>query len=171
MADGMSEVQYFPESCFFFILLNDIFFYIYCSFNYNVNVFVGVAVFEYIKKSVAEADASDPRSETETLLDFRQSNHEGDLIDWMQEAWFEKYDGIVINPGAYTHTSIALADAAAAVAPLPIVEVHISDTSRREDFRRISYLAPHCLAQIKGHGFAGYAMAIDLIKKKLGNTV
>ena len=128
---------------------------------------------EYIKKSVSEAEKepSDPLCGSETMLDFRQSNHEGDLIDWIQEAWFEKYDGIVINPGGYTHTSIALADAAAAVAPLPIVEVHISDTARREDFRKISYLAPHCLAQIKGHGFSGYVMAIEVIKKKLAGSV
>ena len=83
-------------------------------------------------------------------LDFRQSNHEG-------------YDGIVINPGGYTHTSIALADAAAAVAPLPIVEVHLSDISAREDFRRVSYLAPHCAAQIMGKGFEGYVLAVRKI--------
>ena len=96
-------------------------------------------------------------------LDFRQSNHEGVLIDWIQEAYFKHYDGIVINPGGYTHTSIALADAAAAVAPLPIVEVHLSDISAREDFRRISYLAPHCAAQIMGKGFEGYVLAIKEI--------
>ncbi len=96
-------------------------------------------------------------------LDFRQSNHEGDLIDWIQKAYFERYDGIVINPGGYTHTSIALADAAAAVAPLPIVEVHLSDISAREDFRRVSYLAPHCAAQIMGKGFEGYVLAVRKI--------
>ena len=100
-------------------------------------------------------------------LDFRQSNHEGDLIDWIQQAYFEHYDGIVINPGAYTHTSIALADAAAAVAPLPIAEVHLSDISVREDFRRISYLEPHCVAQIKGLGFAGYIKALETIISRL----
>ena len=96
-------------------------------------------------------------------LDFRQSNHEGDLIDWIQKAYFERYDGIVINPGGYTHTSIALADAAAAVAPLPIAEVHLSDISAREDFRKVSYLAPHCAAQIMGKGFEGYVLAIKEI--------
>ena len=69
----------------------------------------------------------------------RQSNHEGDLVDWIQEAYFQKYDGIVINPGAYTQTSIALADAVKAIAPLPVVEVHISDISSSENFRKVSY--------------------------------
>ncbi len=93
----------------------------------------------------------------------RQSNHEGDLVDWIQEAYFEKYDGIVINPGAYTHTSIALADAVKAIAPLPVIEVHISDINSREEFRHISYEAPYCLDQIKGHGIEGYIEAIDEI--------
>ena len=95
--------------------------------------------------------------------DCRQSNHEGDLVDWIQEAYFEKYDGIVINPGAYTHTSIALADAVKAIAPLPVVEVHISDIDTRESFRHISYEAPYCLAQIKGHGPKGYVEAMERI--------
>lgn len=93
----------------------------------------------------------------------RQSNHEGNLVDWIQEAYFEKYDGIVINPGAYTHTSIALADAVKAIAPLPVIEVHISDINSREEFRHISYEAPYCLDQIKGHGIQGYIEAIDEI--------
>lgn len=93
----------------------------------------------------------------------RQSNHEGDLVDWIQEAYFEKYDGIVINPGAYTHTSIALADVVKAIAPLPVIEVHISDINSREEFRHISYEAPYCLDQIKGHGIQGYIEAIDEI--------
>lgn len=97
----------------------------------------------------------------------RQSNHEGDLVDWIQEAYFEKYDGIVINPGAYTHTSIALADAVKAIAPLPVIEVHISDINSREEFRHISYEAPYCLDQIKGHGINGYIEAIDEIITKV----
>lgn len=98
--------------------------------------------------------------------DCRQSNHEGDLVDWIQEAYFQKYIGVVINPGAYTHTSIALADAVKAIAPLPVVEVHISDINARESFRHVSYEAPYCLAQIKGKGFAGYIEAIDMILAK-----
>ena len=93
----------------------------------------------------------------------RQSNHEGDLVDWIQEAYFEKFDGIVINPGAYTHTSIALADAVKAIAPLPVVEVHISDINTREKFRQVSYEALYCLAQIKGEGVQGYVHARDVI--------
>ena len=95
--------------------------------------------------------------------DFRQSNHEGDLVDWIQEAYFKGYDGIVVNPGAYTHTSVAIADAVKAIAPIPVVEVHISDINSREEFRHISYAAPYCLAQIKGHGIAGYKEGIDAI--------
>ncbi len=96
-------------------------------------------------------------------VDCRQSNHEGDLVDWIQEAYFKKYTGIVINPGAYTHTSIALADAVKAIAPVPVVEVHISDINARESFRHVSYEAPYCLGQIKGKGFAGYIEAMDMI--------
>ncbi len=95
--------------------------------------------------------------------DFRQSNHEGDLVDWIQEAYFKGYDGIVMNPGAYTHTSVAIADAVKAIAPIPVVEVHISDINSREEFRHISYAASYCLAQIKGHGIAGYKEGIDAI--------
>ena len=98
--------------------------------------------------------------------DCRQSNHEGDLVDWIQEAYFKHYDGVVINPGAYTHTSLALGDAVHGVAPLPVVEVHITDIDEREAYRHISYEAPYCLAQIKGHGFAGYIEAMDLILKQ-----
>ena len=90
-----------------------------------------------------------------------QSNHEGQIIDWIQQAYFEGFGGIVINPGAYTHTSIAIADALRSVRPLPAVEVHISDTDAREEYRRISYTAPCCIAQIKGLGFDGYKLAME----------
>ena len=90
-----------------------------------------------------------------------QSNHEGQIIDWIQQAYFEGFGGIVINPGAYAHTSIAIADALRAVRPLPAVEVHISDTDRREDYRRISFTAPCCVEQIKGMGFKGYKIAME----------
>ena len=94
-----------------------------------------------------------------------QSNHEGQIIDWLQQAYFDGYDGIIINPGAYTHTSIAIADAIKAISPLPVVEVHISDTGAREEYRRVSYCAPCCIAQIKGKGFAGYAAALEALKE------
>lgn len=101
-------------------------------------------------------------------VDCRQSNHEGDLLDWLQEAYLQGYDGVVINPGAYTHTSIALADCVHGLAPLPVVEVHISDLTQREAFRQVSYEAPYCLMQIQGHGFAGYVEGIDAIRKEKG---
>ena len=90
-----------------------------------------------------------------------QSNHEGVLVDEIQAA-YRKFDGIVINPAAYTHTSIALLDALKAVG-LPTVEVHISDVSKREDFRQISYVREACIATISGHGTDGYLEAIDLL--------
>lgn len=94
---------------------------------------------------------------------FVQSNHEGTIVDAIQAA-YGVYDGIIINPAAYTHTSIAILDALKAVA-LPAVEVHLSDVSEREAFRHISYPAMACIAQIKGKGFAGYEEAILLLKE------
>ena len=92
---------------------------------------------------------------------FCQSNHEGDLVDAIQQA-YGKQDGIVINPGAYTHTSVALLDALKAVG-IPAVEVHISDPDTREDFRKISFIRAACVKAIKGHGFDGYLEAIDFL--------
>lgn len=93
-----------------------------------------------------------------------QSNHEGDLVDAIQEA-YGKIDGIVINPGAYTHTSIAILDAVKAVG-IPTVEVHISKVEERESFRQISYIREACMATITGKGIAGYLEAIDLLIEK-----
>ena len=90
-----------------------------------------------------------------------QSNHEGDLVDAIQQA-YGKQDGIVINPGAYTHTSVALLDALKAVA-IPAVEVHISDPDTREEFRTVSYIRAACAKTIKGHGFDGYLEAMDYL--------
>ncbi len=92
----------------------------------------------------------------------KQSNHEGDLVDWIQEAYLEGADGIVINPGAYTHTSIALLDAVKSV-QLPTVEVHISKVEEREDFRQVSYIRAACKKTITGHGVKGYLEAIDFL--------
>ncbi len=89
-----------------------------------------------------------------------QSNHEGDLVDKIQWAYFNGVDGIVINPGAYTHTSIALLDALKSVS-IPTVEVHISKVEEREDFRQISYVRAACQKTITGHGTKGYLEAID----------
>jgi 3-dehydroquinate dehydratase-2 len=94
-------------------------------------------------------------------VEIYQSNHEGCLVDKIQEA-FGKADGIVINPGAYTHTSIALLDALKAVG-IPTVEVHISDVSKREDFRQISYIRSYCIKTITGKGLNGYLEAIDFL--------
>lgn len=90
-----------------------------------------------------------------------QSNHEGCLVDEIQ-ASYGKFDGIVINPGAYTHTSIAILDAVKAV-QLPTVEVHISDVSSREDFRQISFVRSACIGTITGQGIKGYTLAIDML--------
>ena len=90
-----------------------------------------------------------------------QSNHEGDLVDVIQQA-YGKTDGIVINPGGYTHTSVAVPDALKAVA-IPAVEVHISDVDAREDFRKISYVRAACVKTIAGHGTNGYLEAIELL--------
>ena len=94
-----------------------------------------------------------------------QSNHEGDLVDKIQWA-YQKVDGIVINPAAYTHTSVAILDALKSVA-IPTVEVHISDVDSREAFRQISYAGLACCHTIKGHGLAGYREAICYLKEKL----
>ena len=98
-------------------------------------------------------------------VQFYQSNHEGALVDRIQEAYFEGIDGIVINPGAYTHTSIALLDAVKSVG-IPTVEVHISKVEEREAFRQISYIREACVATITGKGFAGYLEAIDILTEK-----
>ena len=96
-----------------------------------------------------------------------QSNHEGDLVDKIQEAYFRHFDGIVINPGAYTHTSIALLDAVKAVM-IPTVEVHISDVDSRDDFRKVSYIREACVATVSGRGFDGYIDAIKILMEHAG---
>ena len=94
-------------------------------------------------------------------VSFVQSNHEGDLVDAIQSA-YQTMDGIIINPGAYTHTSIALLDAIKAVG-VPTVEVHISDPDKREEFRRVSFIRPACVLTIKGHGLEGYLEALRFL--------
>ena len=91
-----------------------------------------------------------------------QSNHEGCLVDKIQEA-YGRFDGIVINPAAYTHTSVAILDALKAVA-IPAVEVHISDVKQREDFRQISYAGKACVKTIMGQGLDGYRQAMEFLK-------
>ena len=98
---------------------------------------------------------------------FCQSNHEGVLVDKIQEAYFEGADGIVINPGAYTHTSIALLDAVKSTR-LPTVEVHISKLDEREAFRQISYIRAACIKTVSGHGTDGYLEAVDALREYVG---
>lgn len=100
-----------------------------------------------------------------TVIEY-QSNHEGDLIDQIQGAYFAKFDGIVINPGAYTHTSIGILDAIKAVS-IPTVEVHISHVNEREDFRKISYVGMVAKKTIAGYGLDGYIMALEYLKDLL----
>ena len=96
-------------------------------------------------------------------VSFFQSNHEGALVDAIQQAYFDKVEGIVINPAAYTHTSVALLDAVKAVS-IPTVEVHISKVEEREDFRQVSYIRAACLATITGLGTDGYLRAVDKLE-------
>lgn len=103
----------------------------------------------------------------EHSVDFYQSNHEGDLVDAIQST-YQTYDGIIINPGAYTHTSVAILDAVKAVGT-PTVEVHISDVSKREDFRQVSYIRAACIGHIIGHGTDGYCEAVDLLEAHYEN--
>lgn len=95
-----------------------------------------------------------------------QSNHEGAIIDRIQGAYFDKTQGIVINPGAYTHYSYAIHDALASLSDIPKVEIHISDITKREEFRKISVTAPACQKQIYGQGLEGYLQAIDFLLGK-----
>ena len=104
------------------------------------------------------------RAEAATLgceVEIRQTNHEGVLVDWIQAAR-GRFDGLVLNPAAYTHTSIAIPDALRAI-NLPAVEVHLTDISQREPYRRVSYTAPACCARFVGEGFAGYAHAMAFL--------
>lgn len=107
---------------------------------------------QYIKDCCAECGVE---------AELFQSNHEGAIVDVIQQA-YGRIDGIVINPAAYTHTSVALLDALKAVG-IPTVEVHISDVSKREDFRQVSYVRAYCCKTIAGHGFRGYLEAMDLL--------
>lgn len=117
--------------------------------------------YDYLKKMIqdkAEAENCD--------IEVYQSNHEGAMIDRIQQAYFDGTEGIVINPGAYTHYSYAIHDALKSIENIPKVEVHISDITNRESFRAVSVTAPACDAQIYGRGLQGYIDAIDMIIKK-----
>lgn len=106
---------------------------------------------------------SDAADKMNVQVDFFQSNHEGDLVDRIQQA-YGVYQGIVINPAAYTHTSVALLDAVKTVG-IPTVEVHISDVRQREDFRQVSYIREACAGTVMGKGFAGYVEAMEILRQ------
>ena len=132
----------------------------------NLNM-VGIRDVNTYGTQTAESINNDVRAWAEEMgieLEIFQSNHEGEIIDQIQESlgWA---DGIVINPGAYTHTSIAIADALRAI-EIPTVEVHLSDTDKREDFRKISYVEAVAVKTIKGKGFEGYKEAIDFLAEE-----
>jgi 3-dehydroquinate dehydratase II len=113
-----------------------------------------------------EADCKAAGAALGLEIDFRQSNHEGDLVDWIQEAG-DKAAGIVINPGAYSHTSIAIHDAIRAAAPLPVAEVHLSNIHAREPFRHVSMVAPVAVGMICGFGPLGYTLALQALAARL----
>jgi 3-dehydroquinate dehydratase II len=106
-------------------------------------------------------------AEHKFAVEFRQSNHEGQLVDWIQEAEAKKAAGIVLNPGGYTHTSVAIHDAIKAVS-VPVIEVHVSNIHARESFRHQSYVSPVAKAMICGFGVIGYALAITGLAGTIG---
>ena len=97
-------------------------------------------------------------------VSFFQSNHEGALVDAIQQAYFDGVEGIVINPAAYTHTSVAILDAVKAVS-IPTVEVHLSKVEQREDFRQVSYIRQACIGTVTGQGMDGYLLAVDKLEE------
>ena len=101
-------------------------------------------------------------------VDFFQSNHEGAMVDAIQNAYFEQVDGIVINPAAYTHTSVAILDALKATA-IPFVEVHISDVDAREEFRKVSFVRTAAIDTVSGKGTDGYLLALDILLAHIKN--
>ena len=117
----------------------------------------GTEDYDHLVKMIEDA-----ASERGITAEVFQSNHEGAIIDRIQDAYSDGTEGIIINPGAYTHTSVALLDALKAVA-IPTVEVHISDVDSREEFRQISYVSLIAKKTIKGHGFDGYTEAVDFL--------
>ncbi len=110
-----------------------------------------------------EADCKATGAELGLTIDFRQSNHEGVLVDWLHEA-ADKAAGVAFNAGAYTHTSVALHDAIRAISPIPVIEVHISNVHAREEFRHKSMIAPAAKGVICGFGPQSYILALHALK-------
>ncbi len=130
----------------------------------NIN-FLGIREPEIYGSETYDALVKTVRDYADTKgvsVEFFQSNHEGALVDEIQRAYFEKFDGIVFNPAAYTHTSVAIADAVKAVG-IPTVEVHISDVESREEFRKTSFVRPACVKTVSGKGIKGYLEALDFL--------
>lgn len=117
----------------------------------------GTQDYDYLLQMIA-----DKSKECGSKIEVFQSNHEGAIIDRIQDAYFDGTQAIIINPGAYTHYSYAIHDALASVT-MPKVEIHISDITKREEFRRVSVTAPACDKQIYGHGLTGYLEAVDFV--------
>lgn len=113
-----------------------------------------------------ERQCGDRAIELGLMIDFRQSNHEGELVTWIQEAFTRDAAGIIINAAAYTHTSVAIHDALKMLKG-PIIELHLTDPKKREPFRHLSYIEPLAKAQIAGHGAHGYVMAIEKMAELL----
>lgn len=134
----------------------------------NMNM-LGIRQPEIYGKTTYEDLLAMLRAEAEKLnvsVSFFQSNHEGTLVDAIHQAYFDQVDGIIINPAAYTHTSVALLDAVKAVG-IPTVEVHISDPDTREEFRHVSYIREACVKTIAGHGLPGYLEALQYLAKRV----
>lgn len=134
----------------------------------NLNM-LGIRQPEIYGKTTYEDLLAMIRAEAEKLnvsVSFFQSNHEGTLVDAIHQAYFDQVDGIIINPAAYTHTSVALLDAVKAVG-IPTVEVHISDPDTREEFRHVSYIREACVKTIAGHGLPGYLEALQYLAKRV----
>lgn len=115
--------------------------------------------YDYLLNMIAQKG-----TETGSVIEVFQSNHEGAIIDRIQDAYFDGTEGIVINPGAFTHYSYAIHDALASV-HMPKIEIHISDITKREEFRKVSVTRPACDGQIYGKGLEGYLLAIDEVIK------
>ena len=122
----------------------------------------GTQDYDHLLQMIAKKGA-----ETESEIEVFQSNHEGAIIDRIQDAYYDGTEGIVINPGAFTHYSYAIHDALSSVS-MPKVEIHISDITAREEFRKISVTRPACDDQIYGKGLEGYLLAIDSVIELAG---
>ena len=120
----------------------------------------------YGTTTLADIEADLTAAFPEVTVHFEQENSEGTLIDHLHAAHEDGVDGVVFNPGGYTHTSVALRDAVAAIDP-PVVEVHLSNVHAREDFRRTSRIAPACVGQMSGLGAAGYRLAVRFFVERI----